>query len=91
MDVYTSVQEMIGHTPMLKLGHMEVPDGVNLYAKLELFNPAGSVKDRVGEYMIAAAEKDGTLKPGGTIIEGTAGNTGIGIAIAALNKGYRVI
>lgn len=91
MDVYTSVQEMIGHTPMLKLGHMEVPDGVNLYAKLELFNPAGSVKDRVGEYMIRAAEKDGTLKPGGTIIEGTAGNTGIGIAIAALNKGYRVI
>ena len=91
MEVYTSVQEMIGHTPMLKLGHMGVPEGVNLYAKLELMNPAGSVKDRVGEYMIHAAEKDGTLKPGGTIIEGTAGNTGIGIAIAALNKGYRVI
>ncbi|MEE3481001.1 MAG: cysteine synthase family protein [Lachnospiraceae bacterium] len=91
MDVFQSVQEMIGHTPMLKLTHLGVPEGVSLYAKLELMNPAGSVKDRVGEYMIRAAEEDGTLKPGGTIIEGTAGNTGIGIAIAALNKGYRVI
>ncbi|MCR5209719.1 MAG: cysteine synthase family protein [Lachnospiraceae bacterium] len=91
MQVFNSVQEMIGNTPILKLNHLGVKEGVNIYAKLELFNPAGSVKDRVGVYMIEAAEKNGTLKPGGTIIEGTAGNTGIGIAIAALNKGYRVI
>ncbi|OQA17831.1 MAG: O-acetylserine dependent cystathionine beta-synthase [Firmicutes bacterium ADurb.Bin354] len=91
MQVFDSVQEMIGNTPILKLNHLGVKEGVNIYAKLELYNPAGSVKDRVGAYMIDAAEKNGTLKPGGTIIEGTAGNTGIGIAIAALNKGYRVI
>lgn len=91
MEVYNSIQEMIGHTPILKLNHLDVHEGVNIYAKLELCNPAGSVKDRVGVYMIDAAEKDGSLKPGGTIIEGTAGNTGIGIAVAALNKGYRVI
>ncbi|MEE5990072.1 MAG: cysteine synthase family protein [Lachnospiraceae bacterium] len=91
MQVFDSVQEMIGNTPILKLNHLGVKEGVNIYAKLELYNPAGSVKDRVGVYMIDAAEKNGTLKPGGTIIEGTAGNTGIGIAIAALNKGYRVI
>lgn len=91
MQVFDSVQEMIGNTPILKLNHLGVKEGVNIYAKLELYNPAGSVKDRVGVYMIDAAEKKGTLKPGGTIIEGTAGNTGIGIAIAALNKGYRVI
>ena len=75
MQVFDSVQEMIGNTPILKLNHLGVKEGVNIYAKLELYNPAGSVKDRVGVYMIDAAEKNGTLKPGGTIIEGTAGNT----------------
>lgn len=91
MEVYNNVQEMIGNTPILKLNHLGVKPGVNVYAKLELFNPAGSVKDRVGMYMIEDAEKRGLLKPGGTIVEATAGNTGIGIAIAALNKGYRII
>lgn len=90
-NVYNSVQEMIGNTPILKLNHLGVKEGVNLYVKLELMNPAGSVKDRVGMYMIEAAERDGLLKPGGTIVEATAGNTGIGIAIAALNKGYKII
>ncbi len=90
-NVYNSVQDMIGNTPILKLNHLGVKEGVNLYAKLELMNPAGSVKDRVGMYMIEAAERDGLLKPGGTIVEATAGNTGIGIAIAALNKGYKII
>ena len=90
-NVYNSVQEMIGNTPILKLTHMGVKPGVNLYAKLELMNPAGSVKDRVGQYMIRDAEERGVLKPGGTIVDATAGNTGIGIAIAALNKGYRII
>ena len=91
MQVYNSVQDMIGNTPILKLNHLGVKEGVNLYVKLELMNPAGSVKDRVGVYMIEDAERRGLLKPGGTIVEATAGNTGIGIAIAALNKGYRII
>ena len=91
MDVYMNIQEMIGNTPIMKIGHMGVKDGVNIYAKLELMNPAGSVKDRVGMYMIEDAEKRGILKPGGTIVEATAGNTGIGIAVAALNKGYKII
>ncbi len=91
MDVHMSIQDMIGKTPILKLNHLGVKDSVGLYAKLELMNPAGSVKDRVGVYMLKDAEERGLLKPGGTIVEATAGNTGIGIAIAALNKGYRVI
>lgn len=91
MDVYMDIRDMIGNTPILKLNHLNVPDGVGIYAKLELMNPAGSVKDRVGVYMLKDAEERGVLKPGGTIIEATAGNTGIGIAIAALNRGYRVI
>ena len=91
MDVHMSIQDMIGNTPILKLNHLGVKESVGLYAKLELMNPAGSVKDRVGVYMLRDAEERGLLKPGGTIIEATAGNTGIGIAIAALNKGYRVI
>lgn len=91
MEIYNSVQEMIGNTPILKLNHFGIKDGVNIFVKLELMNPAGSVKDRVGVYMIEDAERRGILKPGGTIVEATAGNTGIGIAIAALNKGYRII
>jgi cysteine synthase A len=91
MNIYKSMQELIGHTPLVQLTHLELPEGVNLFAKLELYNPGGSVKDRAGLYMIEDAERKGLLKPGGTIVEGTAGNTGIGIAFAALNRGYRVI
>ena len=91
MALYHSFKELIGETPLVELNNMDVPDGVHVYAKLELSNPAGSVKDRVGEYMIADAEKRGVLREGSTIVEATAGNTGIGIALAALNKGYRVI
>ena len=90
-NVYDNIREMIGNTPILKINHMGVKPGVNIYAKLELMNPAGSVKDRVGVYMIDDAKKRGLLKEGGTIIDATAGNTGIGIAVAALNQGYRVI
>lgn len=90
-NVYTDIKEMIGNTPILKITHMGVKPGVNIYAKLELMNPAGSVKDRVGVYMIEDAIKKGLLKPGGTIIDATAGNTGIGIAVAALNRGLHVI
>ncbi len=91
MALYHSFKELIGETPLVELNNMDVPNGVHVYAKLELSNPAGSVKDRVGEYMIADAEKRGVLREGSTIVEATAGNTGIGIALAALNKGYRVI
>ena len=91
MDVYMDIHEMIGNTPVIKLNNLGVKKGVNIYAKLELMNPAGSVKDRVGAYMIKDAEERGILKPGGTIVDATAGNTGIGIALAALNKGYRII
>ncbi len=85
------IRSMIGHTPVLKINHMDIKEGVNLFAKLELMNPAGSVKDRVGMYMVDDAVKRGVLKKGGTIVDATAGNTGIGIAVAALNQGYRVI
>lgn len=88
---YESMHELIGHTPLVRLKNMGVAPEVKIYAKLEMYNPSGSVKDRIGEYMISAAEKEGRLKAGGTIIEATAGNTGLGIAFAALGKGYRVI
>lgn len=91
MAVYESMQALIGNTPLVRLTQLGLPTDVRLYAKLETYNPAGSVKDRVGKYMIDAAERDGLLKPGGTIIEATAGNTGLGIAFAALGRGYRVI
>ena len=85
------MQELIGNTPLVRLTKLGLPADARLYAKLETYNPAGSVKDRVGKYMIDAAERDGLLRPGGTIIEATAGNTGLGIAFAALGRGYRVI
>lgn len=91
MAYYESMQELIGKTPIVMLGNLGLADGIELYAKLEYYNPAGSVKDRVGKYMVEDAERSGRLSAGGTIIEGTAGNTGLGIAFAALNKGYRVI
>ena len=86
-----SIQDMIGNTPMLKLNNMGIKEQVGVYAKLELLNPEGSIKDRVGMYMLNEAIESGRLQPGGTIVEATAGNTGIGIAIAALNRGYQVI
>lgn len=91
MRYYESMQDLIGNTPLVKLTHLGTPENTVIFAKLELYNPAGSVKDRIGKYMIEDAEKKGLLKPGGTIVEGTAGNTGLGIAFAALNRGYRVI
>ena len=91
MKYYKSMQDLIGNTPLVKITNISLPDNVQLFAKLELYNPAGSVKDRIGKYMIEDAEKKGLLKPGGTIVEATAGNTGLGIAFAALNRGYKVI
>jgi cysteine synthase A len=85
------MQDLIGQTPIVRLTHVGIPDSIALFAKLELYNPSGSVKDRTGQYMIADAEKKGLLKAGGTIVEATAGNTGLGIAFAALNKGYHIL
>lgn len=91
MKYYNDIRDLVGKTPLLKLNNLGVKKEVNIFAKLESFNPGGSSKDRVGMYMIEKAEKEGRLKKGYTIIEATAGNTGIGIALAALNKGYEVI
>lgn len=91
MNYYNSMQELIGHTPLVKLGYINQKPGVEVFAKLELYNPSGSVKDRTGKYMVEDAERRGLLKKGGTIVEATAGNTGLGIAFAALNRGYRII
>ncbi|WP_077609768.1 PLP-dependent cysteine synthase family protein [Clostridium sp. Marseille-P2415] len=91
MSLYNSMKELIGNTPIVRLNHSGFPDGLQVYAKLELYNPSGSVKDRIGKYMIEDARKQGILKPGYTIIEATAGNTGLGIAFAALNQGYKLI
>ena len=89
--LYKDMHALIGNTPLVRLTNMGVSPDVEIDAKLEMYNPSGSVKDRIGEYMIAAAEREGRLKPGSTIIEATAGNTGLGIAFAALGKGYKVI
>lgn len=91
--IYTSVDQLIGRTPLLELTHIEEKFGLKarVLAKLEYFNPAGSVKDRVAKAMIDAAEADGRLKPGSVIIEPTSGNTGIGLAAVAAARGYRIM
>lgn len=91
MFYYNSIKDLIGNTPLVKLNQVVESSSVNLFAKLELYNPGGSVKDRTGTYMIEDLERKQLLKKGGTIIEATAGNTGLGIAMAALNKGYKII
>ncbi|RUT55001.1 cysteine synthase A [Clostridium botulinum] len=91
MKYLGSIKELIGNTPILKLNNLNIKSGVNVFVKLETNNPGGSVKDRIGIYMIEQAEKEGKLKKGYTIVEATAGNTGIGVALAAINKGYDVI
>ncbi|MCI8829335.1 MAG: cysteine synthase A [Ruminiclostridium sp.] len=92
-NIYTSADQLIGKTPLLELTHMEKETGANarILAKLEYFNPAGSVKDRIAKAMINEAEASGKLKPGATIIEPTSGNTGIGLASVAAARGYRII
>src|ERR1700735_3697511 len=91
MDLKSNILETIGHTPIVKLNRVAEDISSPIYAKIEFFNPGGSIKDRVGEYIIRKAEKSGLLKPGGTIIEATSGNTGVGLAIAAAVKGYKCI
>lgn len=91
MNYVKSVQELIGKTPLIELTNMGLPEGVRLFAKLEYFNPGGSIKDRLGQKLIDHALDTGKLKEGGTIIEPTAGNTGIGLALAAIGRGFDVI
>lgn len=92
-NVYTSADQLIGRTPLLELTHIEKAEGLkaHIYGKLEYFNPAGSVKDRIAKAMIDDAEAKGALKAGSVIIEPTSGNTGIGLASVAAARGYRII
>src|SRR5215471_19916889 len=87
---YGNVLDMIGNTPLMAVSRIDTGP-CQLFLKLENQNPGGSVKDRVGLYLIHAAERSGQLKPGGTLIEATAGNTGLGLALVAAQKGYRLI
>ena len=91
--IYTSADQLIGHTPLMELTHIEKNENLaaKVLAKLEYFNPAGSVKDRIAKAMIDDAEAKGVLKPGSVIIEPTSGNTGIGLAAVAAARGYRII
>ena len=91
--IYTSADQLIGHTPLLELTHVEASNNLEakILAKLEYFNPAGSVKDRIAKAMLDDAEKSGKLKKGAVIIEPTSGNTGIGLASVAAARGYRII
>ena len=90
LPAYGNVLDLIGDTPLVKLTHLDTGP-CELFAKLECNNPAGSIKDRIGLRMIEAAERDGKIKPGGTIVEATAGNTGLGLALAAIHKGYKLL
>src|SRR4030081_1157196 len=91
MNYYEDVLGLIGHTPLVKLNRLNKGLKPLILAKMENLNPGFSVKDRIGISMIQAAEREGKLKPGGTIVEATSGNTGVGLAIAAAVKGYKCI
>ena len=90
MPINNSVLELIGNTPMVRAQRLD-SGRCEIFLKLECANPGGSIKDRIGLSMIEAAERDGRIKPGDTLVEGTAGNTGIGLALVAQQKGYRLI
>ena len=89
--VADDITELIGHTPLLRLRRIAPPNSADLFAKLEFLNPGGSVKDRAALGMILEAERRGLLRPGSTIVEATAGNTGVGLALVGVNRGYRVV
>ncbi|NND45620.1 MAG: pyridoxal-phosphate dependent enzyme, partial [Xanthomonadales bacterium] len=90
MDVHDSVLDLIGNTPVVRINNLDTGP-CELYIKLESQNPGGSVKDRIGLKMIEEAERAGHIRPGSTLVEGTAGNTGLGLALVAALKGYRLI
>ena len=87
---YQNILETVGNTPLVKINKLG-PEGVNIYAKIEAFNPMGSVKDRLALAVIEHAEQTGALKPGQTVIEATSGNTGIGLAMVCAQKGYPLV
>ena len=89
--IYNNITELIGNTPIVKLNHLVPEDAADVYVKLEAFNPGSSVKDRIALSMIEAAERDGSFKPGSTIVEATSGNTGIGLSWVGVAKGYKVV
>ena len=91
LRVADDITDLIGSTPMVRLRHVAPPDCAAVYAKLEFLNPGGSIKDRAALGMILAAEEQGRLRPGSTIVEATAGNTGVGLAFVGVNRGYKVI
>ncbi len=91
MDIRNNILETIGNTPLVKLNTITQEVDALVLAKVEYFNPGNSVKDRMALKMVEDAEKDGRLKPGGTIVEGTSGNTGMGLALVAIVKGYKLI
>src|SRR3954466_7232572 len=89
--VFDNIIQAIGNTPIVRLNRVAQGIPAQIYGKLEFMNPGGSIKDRIGWWMIEDAERKGIIKPGGTIVEGTSGNTGVGLAIAAAIKGYKCI
>ncbi|MCT1690920.1 cysteine synthase A [Brevibacterium sp. p3-SID960] len=91
MNIYSNISELVGRTPLVRLNKASERSGAEIVGKLEFYNPASSVKDRIGVAMIDAAEKSGELRPGGTIVEGTSGNTGIALAMVGAARGYKVI
>src|SRR5215213_10284305 len=91
MDIKNNILETIGNTPLIKLNKLTKDLPGTILAKVEYFNPGNSIKDRMAIKMVEVAEKEGKIKPGGTFIEGTSGNTGMGLALAAVVKGYKCI
>src|SRR5512139_1304596 len=91
MKLHEDILKLIGNTPLVRVNRMTAPEDAEIWAKLEGYNPGGSVKDRIALSMIDSAEKEGKLKPKGTIIEPTSGNTGIGLAMVAAIKGYKLV
>src|SRR5919108_264698 len=91
LKVAENITELVGETPLLRLGRLEPGGAAEIHAKLEYLSPGGSVKDRAAIGMIRRAEEEGRLRPGGTIVEATAGNTGIGLALIGVNRGYKVV
>ena len=91
MKVVDSIVDLVGGTPLVRLNNIVEPDMATVYAKMENLNPSGSVKDRMAINMVKRAEEAGLLKPGGTIVEPTSGNTGVGLAIVAAQRGYKCV
>ncbi len=91
MKVYSNITEIVGNTPLVKINHITDGAAANVFAKLEFYNPTSTVKDRIGIAMVDAAEASGQLKPGGTIVEATSGNTGIALAMVGAARGYKTI